>query len=90
MTKLFDVKIITPQEVFFEGSVSSLVIPGTEGSFGILCNHAPIIAGVADGIMKVTDENSNELYIEVGSGYLDMLNNSAVIITEKAGMVQSV
>ena len=40
-------KIITPERLVFEGSVDAVRLPGLDGDFGVLDNHAPLISGIA-------------------------------------------
>ena len=42
-------EVITPEEVLFKGEVSSVQLPGKDGLFQILNNHAPLIATLALG-----------------------------------------
>ncbi len=49
-------EIITPDKKLFEGSVNSAVFPGSEGSFGVLNNHAPMIATLKAGKVESTDQ----------------------------------
>jgi len=47
------VEIISPDKKLFEGNATSVQLPGTEGSFQVLNNHAPIIIGtIEDAIEK--------------------------------------
>ena len=48
-------EIITPDKKVYSGDVEAIKLPGADGSFGILNNHAPIIATLKKGIIKVTD-----------------------------------
>ena len=50
-------EIITPENKLFEGEVTSVKFPGTDGEFGVLNNHAPIISTLTKGKIIVTDEN---------------------------------
>ena len=45
--------IITPEARVFSGEVEAVQLPGLDGSFQVLNNHAPIISGLAAGIVKV-------------------------------------
>lgn len=56
-------EVITPDEVLYKGNVSQVVLPGLDGSFGILNNHAPLISALAKGQVKVDQivaENNNK------------------------------
>ena len=46
-------EVITPDETLFKGNVSHVVLPGLDGSFGILKGHAPMISALSNGPVKV-------------------------------------
>lgn len=46
-------EVLTPDEVLFKGSINSIVLPGLDGSFGVLNRHAAMIAGLKKGPVKV-------------------------------------
>ncbi len=52
-------EVITPDEVLYKGHVSQVILPGLDGSFGILNSHAPIISALAKGSVRV-DQNVSE------------------------------
>jgi len=52
-------EVITPDEVLYKGNVSQVVLPGLDGSFGILDSHAPLISALAKGDVRV-DQNVAE------------------------------
>ena len=47
-------EIITPENKLFEGEVTSVKFPGTDGEFGVLNNHAPIISTLTKGSIAVS------------------------------------
>lgn len=56
-------EVITPDETLFKGNISHVVLPGIDGSFGILKGHAPMISALAKGSVKVEQlvaENDSE------------------------------
>lgn len=76
--------ILTPERKVFSGKVYGIYLPGTEGSFEILENHAPIIASLGKGKMKILkDKNTTETY-EISGGFVEMLNNKASVLIEGA------
>lgn len=52
-------EVITPDELLYKGNVSHVVLPGLDGSFGILSHHAPMISALSKGVVKV-DQNAAE------------------------------
>ncbi len=53
-----NLEIITPDKKLFEGQVKSAVFPGSEGSFGLMNNHAAMIATLKKGKIELVEENN--------------------------------
>ncbi len=80
--------ILTPEHKVFSGVVYGIQLPGTEGSFEVLENHAPMIASLGKGKMKILkDKTHNEVY-EISSGFVEVLNNKATVLIEDATAVE--
>ena len=78
-------EILTPERKVFSGKVYGIQLPGTEGSFGMLENHAPMIAALGKGKMKVLkDKNNSVETYEISGGFVEMLNNQATVLIEDA------
>lgn len=76
--------ILTPEHKIYSGTVYGIQLPGTEGSFEILDKHAPMIASLGKGKMKIIkDKNTTELY-EISAGFVEVLNNKATVLIEGA------
>lgn len=93
MRNTFRFEIVTPERVFYSADISSLVAPGTEGTFGVLANHAPLLARSNGGRLKVL-ENDQERFFQVGSGIVEVLpprlagaNGKVLFFTKKAEVV---
>jgi F-type H+-transporting ATPase subunit epsilon len=74
------VEIITPDKKLFEGQVKSAVFPGSEGSFGILNNHAPMIATLKEGNIQLVEENNVTRSFEVKGGVIEVLKNKVIVL----------
>lgn len=68
-------KIISAQEVLFEGEASAVTLPGLVGRFTVLKNHAPLISVLVKGIVRYVDEAQQEHTIEIKGGLADVDNN---------------
>ncbi|MCW3083679.1 MAG: synthase subunit epsilon [Bacteroidetes bacterium] len=75
-------EIITPEKKIFSGEVEAVKLPGAEGSFGILNNHAPIIATLKKGIVKVTDKANKVENFDINGGVVEVLNNKIIVLAE--------
>ena len=54
--------ILTPEKLLFEGEIKSVKLPGTNGEFEILNNHAPIISTLSKGEICVTNLKNDKEY----------------------------
>ncbi len=61
--------------------MSSVAVPGTNGSFQVLKNHAPIISSLLNGKVKVKDKEGEKVF-SVKGGVVENLNNKVVILAE--------
>jgi F-type H+-transporting ATPase subunit epsilon len=73
-------EIITPEKKLFEGSIKSAVFPGTEGSFGILNDHAPLIGTLKSGKVEIIDDNNNKLDFDITGGVVEVLKNKVIVL----------
>jgi F-type H+-transporting ATPase subunit epsilon len=75
-------EIITPDKKLFEGEAKSLTVPGSEGSLGILNNHAPMIASLKKGTVKITDNAAHVHTFEINGGVVEVLKNNVIVLAE--------
>lgn len=75
-------EIITPDKKLFEGSVRSAIFPGSEGSFGVLKGHAPMIATLKAGKVQLTEENNNQLEFPVKGGVVEVRKDMVIVLAE--------
>ena len=83
MSNTFQFEILTPEKVFYRGSISSLVAPGTNGYFGVLAHHAPLVARSSGGKLKVRDQSQREKYFTVGPGIVEVVKNRVIFLTRQ-------
>jgi len=75
-------EIITPDKKIFSGEVSLVQLPGTNGSFEILKDHAPTISTLTKGKIKIIDKEKKTEFIEINSGVVEVLKNKIIVLAE--------
>jgi F-type H+-transporting ATPase subunit epsilon len=78
------VEIITPDSTIFTGdNVGLIQLPGIDGSFEILNNHAPLISVLRKGKIKVVNSGEKEeLFFEIKGGVIEVVNNKVLVLAE--------
>lgn len=77
-----NLEIITPDKKVYSGKVKSVQLPGSDGSFGILKNHAPLVSSLKKGTVKVIDINKQNHSFEVKGGVVEVLKNKIIVLAE--------
>lgn len=90
-------EIVSPERVLLKGNVSSVTLPGVDGKFQLLNNHAPIISVLSEGHIRLEmkEEDMAAAYrpnfsldkdkkwtLEISGGVLEMNNNKAIILVD--------
>ncbi len=80
--KEFDLKILEADSKFYDGKCVSLIVPTTEGLYGIQANHENMIAALVIGEIKYTLPDGSENYASVSNGLMKVENNSVLLLVE--------
>jgi F-type H+-transporting ATPase subunit epsilon len=75
-------EIITPEKSLFSGEVTLVQLPGIDGSFEILNNHAALISVLSAGKIKVQDAAKQTQFFDVKGGVVEVLNNKVLVLAE--------
>jgi F-type H+-transporting ATPase subunit epsilon len=95
----FHFDLVSPEKLLFSGEVSQVDVPGSEGDFGVLAGHAPLVTTLRPGILVVYRERDalrivvDGGFAEVGPAGLTVLASLAVPVDEfdvaqLAGMIK--
>jgi F-type H+-transporting ATPase subunit epsilon len=82
--------IVTPEKIFYEDEVTSLIAPGSEGYLGILTDHAPLITGLVPGKLTVKDENNQEVHFAISGGFMEVFKNQVTILADSIEFIQDI
>ena len=76
-----NLNILTPVKTVFSGEADRIQMPGSSGKFEVLKDHAPLIASLKDGDVKVTNGSDVQTFGITG-GFVEVLRNSVTILAE--------
>lgn len=76
-----NLEIITPDKKVFEGEVVSASFPGTDGSFQVLNDHAPLISLLKDGVVEYKSKDSVN-QVKITGGVVEVLKNKVILLAD--------
>jgi ATP synthase F1 epsilon subunit len=80
MSNLLTISVISPEKILYSGEGTSIKIPGKNGYFGVLLNHAPMVSELEIGILEITD-SSGKISIVIEGGFAQIKSNVVNILT---------
>ncbi|MEX1010449.1 MAG: ATP synthase F1 subunit epsilon [Balneolaceae bacterium] len=88
--KRFHASIVTPEGKVFEGEVSGVRVPGSEGSFEMKAGHAPIVSALEVGHIRILSGDEDPRHFAVSYGFVEMSENRLTILAESAEYVEDI
>ncbi len=73
------VEILTPEKTLFSGEADIVTLPGANGSFQVLDQHAPMIANLGKGDVVVGSKQASEQF-NVNGGLVEVLENRVIVL----------
>lgn len=77
-----DLIALTPEKEVYNGAISSVKVPGINGQFEILNGHAPIVAALKEGEVRILDEDGNKTTFNISKGFIEVINNEVSILIQ--------
>jgi F-type H+-transporting ATPase subunit epsilon len=79
----FHFDLVSPEKLAFSGEVDQVDVPGTEGDFGVLAGHAPVVAAVRPGILTIIAGGSKQKVIVLG-GLAEVSDKGLTLLADVA------
>lgn len=80
-SKLFQLKVISPDRIFFQGEADMIELKTSEGEIGIYKHHIPLTAVVEPGALKIKNGN-DEKVAALLQGFIEILDDKVIILAE--------
>jgi len=80
----FHFELVSPEKLVFSGEVEAVAVPGTEGEFTVLKDHAPLIAIMKPGVVVIEEAPAKKLRLFVPRGFAEVAPSGLTILADKA------
>lgn len=77
-------ELVSPERLLVSAEADMVVVPGSEGDFGVLSGHAPVISSVRPGVIEVHDEGKETERIFITGGFAEVTAESLTVLAEEA------
>ena len=80
----FHFELVSPDKLMFSGEAESVLVPGNEGDFVVLKDHAPVMAALRPGVIAIEDAAGKHKRIFVRGGFADVSPTGLIVLAETA------
>ncbi len=84
MAELLNFELVSPEKLLMSAEVETVVIPGSEGDFGVFVNHAPVLSTMRPGIIDITEADGKKQRIFVRGGFAEVNPKGLTVLAEQA------
>ena len=80
----FRFELVSPDKLMFSGQAESVLVPGSEGDFVVLSDHAPVMASLRPGVVSIEDAQGKQTRVFVRGGFADVSASGLILLAETA------
>ena len=84
MAELLKFELVSPERLLRSGDVQEVIVPGSEGDFTVLPQHAPVLTTLKPGVITFKDEEGAESKVFVRGGFAEVASEGLIILAETA------
>jgi F-type H+-transporting ATPase subunit epsilon len=82
-------ELVSPEKLLFSGEVEQVDVPGAEGDFGVLANHAPMVATLRPGILTIHGADGERKIVVLG-GFAEVSAQGLIVLADLAESVEAI
>jgi F-type H+-transporting ATPase subunit epsilon len=84
----FHFELVSPEKLLFSGEVEAVVVPGIEGQFTVLKDHAPVMTVLKAGIVEIDETAAKKTRLFVRGGFADVAGSVLTLLAEQASPLE--
>lgn len=87
---MLELEVVTPARRVLHTEAESLIVPSTEGYLGIMHNHAPLVAGLAPGVLLYGKAGDEKERMAISGGFLEVADNKVTVLADAAELASEI
>lgn len=80
----FHFELVSPDKMLFNGPAQAVLVPGVDGDFQVLSDHAPVMTAIRPGVVGIDDATGKHSRVFVRGGFADASKNGLILLAETA------
>jgi F-type H+-transporting ATPase subunit epsilon len=80
----FHFELVSPDKALFNGPAEAVLVPGSEGDFQVLRDHAPVMTALRPGVVEISLEGGKSQRYFVRGGFVDVNPGGCILLAETA------
>lgn len=80
MAAVFYLEMVSPENTFFSGNAKQIVLPGIDGSYGVLANHEPMVTAISAGTVRFLTEDDRWLEAVISDGAVEIMPERVILL----------
>ena len=80
----FHFELVSPDRMLFNGPAQAVLVPGVDGDFQVLTDHAPVMTAVRPGVVGIDDAEGKHHRVFVRGGFADASKHGLILLAETA------
>ena len=78
----FPFELVSPEKLVFRGAVEDVLVPGSEGDFVVLVDHAPVMTTIRPGILDIGEAGGKHTRLFIRGGFADVSATGLIVLAE--------
>ncbi|KZL19944.1 MULTISPECIES: F0F1 ATP synthase subunit epsilon [unclassified Pseudovibrio] len=84
MAEAFQFELVSPERLLLSAKVTDVIVPGSEGEFGVGAGHSPFLSTMRPGVVKALSEDGSKHEYFVRGGFADVSASGMTVLAEQA------
>ncbi len=79
-----NISVLSPEKEIFKGTITSVTVPGVEGRFQVLNNHAALVGALVEGPVVIQRTDGQVVTMRIKRGFIEVLHNDIALLVQGA------